>query len=107
MADSSTFITGIGPGVLGNAIRTELPPWATETTLARINGTLTKSLKIQTDILDALKSGGKGVDPDRAYQEYDKKRKRRDKEEDDRAKQKALDAERDKNLITFLSTFIE
>ena len=98
MADSSTFITGIGPGVLGNAIRTELPPWATETTLARINGTLIKSLKIQTDILDALKSGGKGVDPDRAYQEYDKKRKRRDKEEDDRAKQKALDAERDKNL---------
>jgi hypothetical protein len=58
MADSSVFIEGAADGAFATALE-GLPPWATQSTLYKIQGVLEKSLGIQSKLLSSLtKAGG-------------------------------------------------
>lgn len=60
MADSSVFIEGAADGAFASALE-GIPPWATQSTLYKVQGILEKSLGVQSKLLSALtKSGGSG-----------------------------------------------
>jgi hypothetical protein len=71
MADNSVFITGAADGAFTEAL-SGLPPWATESTLFKIQGILEKTLQVQNKMLAeaAKKFGGKGSNNPETTKKY-------------------------------------